>query len=170
VTRPGGFPRIKRPPAAKAADPAVEVKAPAPEGCWPDYEQDTPRHDMSLDQTFAPASLIEATLDFDPTEEEEYDEEGRRLITKPLPPPPRPQPTILHPTPASRAAPPPVRPPGAGLLANNVGAPVRTRPSFLPPLLEPTLPSEPTTLTEPKPPPTRQDDVAFLRSTRPTRY
>jgi hypothetical protein len=132
MTLPGGFQRINNlVPAAKAADPAVEAKATAPdEGCWLDYEQDTSHHDMSIDQTIAPASLIEETHDFDPTGTEEFDEEGRLYIKSPLPPPPRPAPTILHPTPASRAAPPPVRQPGAGLLASNVGAPARARPSL----------------------------------------
>lgn len=51
--RPGGFPRINRPPAEKAKVPTVEANAPAPDEGWRlDCEQDTPRHDMSFDQTF----------------------------------------------------------------------------------------------------------------------
>jgi hypothetical protein len=63
-------------------------------------------------------------------------------ITVPLQPPPRPAPTIMHPTLASRLAPPPVRQPGSGLLAKNVGAPAHATPSFLPPPKEcsPALP------------------------------
>jgi hypothetical protein len=132
MTRPGGFPRINLVPAAKAAGPAAEAKVTAlDDGCWLDYEQNSAHHDMSIDQTIAPASLL--TCDFDPTETEEFDEEGRLYIKTPLLPPPRPQPTVLRPTPASRAAPPPVGQPRAGLLASNVGAPARARPGFLPP-------------------------------------
>jgi hypothetical protein len=44
------------------------------------------------------------------TAEVEYDEEGRRIMNEPLAPPPRPQPTILHP-PRPGVKPPTPRPP-----------------------------------------------------------
>ncbi|CUT14531.1 hypothetical protein BF49_5611 [Bradyrhizobium sp.] len=57
----------------------------------------------------SPAPVLQ-TVDLDPIE---YDEDGRRILTSPLPPPPRPQPTIIEPpsTPPTRyISPPPRRP------------------------------------------------------------
>lgn len=117
MTRTGGLPRINRPPAAaKAVARAVETKPEAPP------------QPVSANSTAMLANP--PAPDFDSTDAEEFDEEGRRYITKPLAPLPRPAPTILHPTLASRAAPPPVRQPGTGLLASPIARP---RPAFLSP-------------------------------------
>jgi hypothetical protein len=97
TTRPGGFPRIKRPDPAPAVVPTVETKA-----------------------TPGPASA---------PAEAEYDEDDRRIMTGPLAPPPRPKPTIFHPQPVQKVAPPPVRPPGSGLLASRLPP----KPGILPP-------------------------------------
>jgi hypothetical protein len=74
------------------------------------------------------------------------DSDDAPVITAPLQPPPRPAPTILHPTPASRAAPPPERHPGSGFWASvvaqakapppearDVPRPAPARPVFQPP-------------------------------------
>jgi hypothetical protein len=87
-----------------------------------------------LDEFFGDEDAADIDADSDELFAEALDEapDDAPVITVPLQPPPRPQPTQLHPNPASRA-PPPVRQPGAGLLESNVGAPARARPIFQPP-------------------------------------
>lgn len=78
AVRVGGFPRLNRPAPRPIADPSVVTEA-------------------------APAPSVQVD-DVDV----EFDEEGRRILTAPLAPPPRPQPTILHRAPVPRPPKPPV--------------------------------------------------------------
>ena len=55
----------------------------------------------------APENSATPTIEAASVEEDGYDEEGRRLITAPLAPAPRHQPTILHRAPVSRPPKPP---------------------------------------------------------------
>lgn len=128
MSRIGGFPRFKRPdhkPApvvpVAAAPTAVEQRdeqqakpstrfprlptwpatSPRPPGIWVPIPAE-------------PAALM-------PVAEPEFDEEGRRIITTPLAPPPRRSGVMWQPTPAIDRTPapaaPPTRLPGAGLMA-----------------------------------------------------
>jgi hypothetical protein len=141
TTRIGGFPRFKRPapkPAPAAAPvavaPAAEVVvapsptqpvtpqtpdprpavtvSPAPAVPESEWDDDVAETDAS--ETAGVHDIFAETLNEDPDDAPE--------ITEPLQPLPRPQPTVLHPMPASRTAPPPVRSPGAGLMASRLGA------------------------------------------------
>jgi hypothetical protein len=175
--RPGGFPRINRPPSpAKPATAAVEPKpataaqqAPrtgfprlpvrpvplAPAAVKYDAPHSTTRP-LPVDEFFANDMKMDADSigPSDPfTEPLDEDPDDAPVITVPLQPLPRPEPTVLHPTPASRAAPPPQRRPGYGLLASNVVAPARTTPTFLPPPRE--FPH--TQAKAPPPPPQARD-------------
>lgn len=85
---------------------------------------------------------------------EEYDEEGRRLITAPLAPPPRPQPTILHRAPVPRPPKPMVskprvpdsvpRPAGPPPRIPKPSAPVANQTPPRPAMPRPTFPRPPT--------------------------
>jgi hypothetical protein len=164
--RPGGFPRTNRPPSpAKPAPAAVEAKpteatqAPQRAGFSRLPVRPTQPVPAAVEYVARPAPPPLPSAEFfadafqdaaDPDSARSIEQFPEALyddsddapeITVPLQPLPRPPPTVLHPTAASRAAPPPVRQPGSGLLASNVVAPVRTRPSFLPPPRErPALP------------------------------
>jgi hypothetical protein len=113
MTRIGGFPRrINRP---VASEPAVK------------YDHDAA--DMDDPDSAGSGELLTA-LDYrDPDDAPE--------ITVPMQPPPRPRITIMHPTEASRMAPPPVRKPGSGVLASSLGAPAGTQAKAPPPLPPP---------------------------------
>jgi hypothetical protein len=174
MTRPGGFPRINRPPApAKPAAAAVEAKpaAVAPRAHRTGFSRlpvrATPPAPAAVEYVAQPAPPPLPSAEFFPDADQDVagpdsarsseqfpaplydDSDDAPEITVPLQPLPRPAPTILHPTRASRLAPPPVRQPGSGLLASIV-APARTRPSFLPPPRE-----------RPAPPPFAPPDGGF---------
>jgi hypothetical protein len=96
-----GFPRWKKNPAAPTPQAATATVTPSP-----DVIEPTP---------VVPVSQIASSRAPDETE---YDEEGRRIITTPLAPPPRPVPTVLNPNPARWLAPRPAPRPTGGLLAD----------------------------------------------------
>lgn len=179
--RPGGFPTIRR-PAPPPAAAAVEVKpaeAAEPQAAprigfprpWVQrvpaaVKYDAPPAPPPLPLNEFADGVQDAGLD-DPDSagsgeafpEPLYEDDDAPIITAPLPPPPRPEPTVLHPTPASRAATPPVRQPKTGLLSSNVGPQPSNRPTFLPPprprgyVPAPPLPQA---TREAAPPPVRQ--------------
>src|ERR1700675_1131680 len=111
--RPGGFPTIKRPapPPAAAAVEAKPVDAAAQVRCVPPapaaVKYDAP-HTATLPAP-PPLPVDEFVADGDHDAgmdgsgelfpEPLYDDDDAPIITEPLPPPPRPEPTILHPTP-----------------------------------------------------------------------
>jgi hypothetical protein len=158
MKRPGGFPRRINRPATPVPATAVEAKPAAVEQLQPprtgfprlptrpvppalanDPPQATTRPappPLPVGEFFAAGDQDAGMDNPDSAGElfpEPYEDDDAPILTEPLPPPPRPEPTVLHPTPASRAAPPPVRLPGPGLLASNVGPRPSNRPSFLPP-------------------------------------
>lgn len=104
--RADGFPRITRPPRPPRPVKPSTAAAPAP----------APISRCSLPRPPAPAPRPQAP---DPVEQRaqridastvEYDEDDRMILTEPLAPPPRPQPTVLHP-PRPGVKPPPPTPP-----------------------------------------------------------
>jgi hypothetical protein len=125
------------PPAA--APPAVEPAAPAIEEDETEAQAAVEVSAEPVDDVYGDDDVVDrdsrATASSDDLFPEPLDEDHDDApeITVPLQPLPRPQPTVLHPAPASRTAPPPVRQPGAGLMASRVGAPAPARPGFLPP-------------------------------------
>jgi hypothetical protein len=102
-----GFPRWNKPtkPAATTPQALAATAPPAPDIIEPPPE-------VPVDQI----STASSPHDYDT----EYDEDGRRLISTPLAPPPRPAPTILNPTPGSRMSPRPELRPTGGLLADHL--------------------------------------------------
>jgi len=67
-------------------------------------------------------------------EDTDYDEDGRRIVDEPIPPAPRPPPTVLQPAPAARLAPPPYLAPRSGprpfaSMMSAAGKPVSPPPS-----------------------------------------
>ena len=161
--RPGGFPRINRPPspvktAAVETKPATVLSTAAPvrHGLLRPAAPPSLAARPALASKPVPASRLPPPLEVEP----EYDEDGRRLITSPLTPLPRPAPTILHPTPASRAASQPARQPGSGLLASQ-------RPAFQPPSqpapppIARTRPPKPAVRRQPTPQPLTPDDIEW---------
>jgi hypothetical protein len=81
----------------------------------------SPEHTHVAPATAQQPESRPATAPSRPAVENEFDEDGRMILSTPLEPLPRPAPTIIHPTPASRYA-PPLRPPGSWLMASRLVA------------------------------------------------
>jgi hypothetical protein len=146
MTRIGGFPRRINRPAAPPPATAVEAKQAA-------VEQPKPRSGFPQRPTRPVASEPAVKYDHDAADMDDPDSAGSGdpftesldyrdaddapVITVPVQPLPRPQLTIMHPTEASRMAPPPMRKPGSGLLSSSVGAPAGAQAKAPPPLPPP---------------------------------
>lgn len=104
-----GLPRIVRPPRPpRPVKPSTtSAPAPAPSMSLPRPHATPPRPPAS--ETMSTLSHLEQRRETGPIE---YDEEGRRILTEPLPSHPRPAPTVLHPPGSGGQAPSrPVLPP-----------------------------------------------------------
>lgn len=129
MTRPGGFPRLKRPdhkpaPAALGtAATSAEVVTASTESAQALPPMPTPTR-YQLPRPVKPLPTLPratqaaapAPMQLPPAAEPEFDEEGRLIITAPLSAPARPVPTVLDPRLPCRLPPPPPRPPGSGLM------------------------------------------------------
>jgi hypothetical protein len=104
--RIGGFPRIRRP-------------VPTVVDTGDQHSAEPVDNDIVSDDHYMDLDVVDsARPEFTETPFEDLD---APIITEPLQPPPRPEPTVLPLLPVRRTEAPPIRQPGSGLRASNIG-------------------------------------------------